>query len=129
MDAKSKKLTVHHPVNHLCPEVAETEALRLIAELEEIRVRQLYAATCELEKKLEKVELKLSWWEHLSELVKMGGQVELPGLPSDGSLSRRPLQPRPLLDGRVDPERKEGWMVAAEGNAMVKEEASCSFPE
>ena len=63
-----KRLTVHHPihgalkvkVNHFCPEVAETEALRLIAELEEIRVRQLYAATCELEKKLEKAELKLS---------------------------------------------------------------------
>ena len=56
-------------VNHFCPELAEAEALRLIAELEEIRVRQLFAATFELEKKLEKAELALSWWEHLSKVA------------------------------------------------------------
>ena len=115
-----KKLMVHHPihgalkvrVNHFCPEMAEAEALRLIAELEEIRVRQLYVATCELEKKLERAELKLTWWEHLGELVKTGARSSFLGfLQTAPFLDDLSNHDRSLMAESLPKERKDGWLL------------------
>ena len=115
-----KKLTVHHPVhgalkvkvNHFCPEVAETEALRLIAELEEIRVKQLYIRQRVSWKRSWRRRLQLSWWEHLSELVKTGARSSFLGfLQTAPFLEDLSNHDRSLMAESIPNKKKDGWLL------------------
>ena len=79
------KLVVVHPVHgrlkvqvrDFCPELAEHEALRLIAELEEKRLRELNTAVQSLELKVAQSGRVMEWYEYVQDYVASGGRVDL----------------------------------------------------
>ena len=78
-------LVVTHPVHgklrvrvrDYCPELAEHEALKLIAELEEKRLNELNNLVNTLELKVVQSERAMEWFEHCQKYVSSGDRTDL----------------------------------------------------
>eukprot|EP00439_Symbiodinium_sp_Y106_P070347 s1173_g12.t1 len=79
------RLTVLHPVHgrlrvrvrEFCPELAEHEALRLIAELEQRRLDEMGSTMRTLEMKVAECEYQMEWFDHVKSFVATGERVDL----------------------------------------------------
>ena len=79
------RLTVIHPVHgrlrvrvrDFCPELAEHEALKLIAELEQKRLDDMTNTMKALELKVSECEYKMEWFDHVRNYTLTGARVDL----------------------------------------------------
>ena len=114
------RLTVVHPVHgrlrvqvrDYCPELAEHEALRLIAELEQRRLEEMSDSVKALEMKVAELEYRMDWCDHLRNYVSTGMRVDLlASIASAPFFEDLPMDFKAMAAEGVSTRDKDGWLL------------------
>ena len=114
------RLTVLHPVHgrlrvrvrEFCPELAEHEALRLIAELEQRRLDEMSSTMRALEMKVAECEYQMEWFDHVKSFVATGERVDLlAAIASAPFFKDLPMDFKATAAEGVSTRDKDGWLL------------------
>ena len=114
------RLTVVHPVHgrlrvkirDYCPELAEHEALRLIAELEQKRLEEMGETVRALEMKVAECEYQMEWFDHVKNYVACGERVDLlASIASAPFFKDLPMDFKAMAAEGVPTRNKDGWLL------------------
>ena len=114
------RLTVLHPVHgrlrvkvrDFCPELAEHEALRLIAELEQKRLEEMGETVRALEMKVAECEYQMEWFDHVKNYVASGERVDLlASIASAPFFKDLSMDFKAMAAEGVPTRDKDGWLL------------------
>ncbi|CAE7296203.1 GIP, partial [Symbiodinium sp. KB8] len=114
------RLVVTHPVHgrlkvqvrDFCPQLAEQQALKLIAELEEKRLRDFNKAVYSLELKMAQSDREMEWFEYVQDYVVKGDRVDLLAAISKAPFFQDyPIEMIATAAEGIPVQERDGWLL------------------
>ena len=114
------RMVVTHPVHgrlkvqvrDFCPQLAEQQALKLIAELEEKRLRDFNKAVYSLELKMAQSDREMEWFEYVQDYVVKGDRVDLLAAISKAPFFQDyPIETIATAAEGIPVQERDGWLL------------------